>query len=111
MSLTIILDDTLVAQLQVQAAARNLSVEALALHILSHAVIHEDDPTWRTANQRRIALIRKQFAEGVSADEADELQQLQDMADHQVEHLDAQRLDDVQQLYRQAKRLVDRAFE
>ena len=94
-----------------QAAACNLSVEALGLHILSHAVIHEDDSTWRTANQRRIALIRKQFAEGVSADEADELQQLQDMADHQVEHLDAQRLDDVQQLYRQAKRLVDRAFE
>ena len=102
MSLTIVLDDTLVAQLQVQAAARNLSVEALALHILSHAVVHEDDPTWRTANQRRIALIRKQFTEGVTPDEVDELQQLQDMADHQMERFDTQRLDDIQQLYRQA---------
>ena len=111
MSLTIILDDTLVAQLQEQAAARNLSVEALALHILSHAMVHEDDTTWRTANQRRIALIRKQFAEGLTPDEADELQQLQDMADHQVERLDAQRLDDVHQLYRQAQRLIDRASE
>ena len=111
MSLTIILDDMLVAQLQVQAEARNLSVEALALHILSHAVVHEDDTTWQTANQRRIALIRKQFAEGLSADEADELQQLQDMADQQVERFDAQRLDDVQQLYRQAKRLVDGASD
>ena len=111
MSLTIILDDTLVAQLQVQAAARYLSVEALALHLLSPAVLHEDDPTWRTANQRRIALIRKQFAEGLRTDEADELQQLQDMADQQVERFDAQRLDDVQQLYRQAKRLVDGASD
>lgn len=89
MSLTIILDDTLVAQLQVQAAARHLSVEALALHILSPAVVHEDDTTWQTANQRRIALIRKQFAEGLRAEEADELQQL----------------------YRQAQRLVDGAPE
>ena len=67
MSLTMILDDTLVAQLQVQAKTRNLSVEALALQILSHAVVHEDDTTWRTDNQRRIALIRKLFAEGLSA--------------------------------------------
>jgi plasmid stability protein len=111
MSLTIILDDTLVAQLQGQAAACNLSVEALALQILSHAVVHEEDTTWQTANQRRIALIRKQFAEGLSADEADELQQLQDMADQQVERFDAQRLDDVQQLYRQAKRLIDGASD
>jgi len=111
MSLTIILDDTLVAQLQVQAAARHLSVEALALQILSDAVVHEDDTAWRTGNQRRIALIRKQFAEGLSADEADELQQLQDMADQQVERFDVQRLDDVKQLYRQAKRLVDGASD
>jgi len=34
MSVTITLNDNLVAQLQAQAAARNLSVEALALHIL-----------------------------------------------------------------------------
>lgn len=111
MSLTIILDDTLVAQLQVQAEACNLSVEALALQILSDAVVHEDDTTWRTGNQRRIALIRKQFAEGLSADEADELQQLQDMADQQVERFDAQRLDDIKQLYRRAKRLVDGASD
>ena len=111
MSLTIILDDTLVAQLQVQAEARHLTVEALAVHILSHAVGHKDDTAWRTDNQRRIALIRKQFAEGLTPDEADELQQLQDMADHQVERFDVQRLDDIQQLYRQAQRLVDGAPE
>jgi hypothetical protein len=74
-------------------------------------VAHEDDITWQTTNQRRIALIRKQFAEGLRADEAEELQQLQDLADHQVERFDAQRLDDVHQLYRQAKRLVDGASD
>ena len=55
--------------------------------------------------------MRKQFAEGLSADEADELQQLQDMADQQVERFDAQRLDDIQQLYCRAKRLVDGASD
>jgi hypothetical protein len=33
------------------------------------------------------------------------------MADHQVEHFDVQRLDDIQQLYRQAQHLVDGAPE
>jgi plasmid stability protein len=78
MPVTITLDDNLVAQLQVQAAARNLSVEVLALQILSEAIANEYDAAWRACNQRRIALIRKQFAEGLSTDEAGELQQLQD---------------------------------
>ena len=111
MSVTITLDDNLVAQLQVQAEARHLTVEALAVQILSHAVGHEDATAWRTHNQRRIALIRKQFAEGLRADEADELQQLQDMADQQVERFDKRMLDDVQRLYSKAKRIIDGASD
>jgi len=107
MSVTITLDDNLVAQLQVQAEARHLSVAVLALQILSEAIANEDDAAWRACNQRRIALIRKQFAEGLSTDEVGELQQLQDRADQQVERFDEQLLDAVKQLHRKAKRIVD----
>ncbi len=99
MSVTITLNDNLVAQLQAQAEARNLSVEALALHILEEAVTNGDNVAWRACNQRRIELIRKQFAEGLHPDEAGELQQLQDMADRHVERFDERLLDDVKRLY------------
>jgi hypothetical protein len=82
-------------------------VEALVLQILGEAVANGDDAEWRACNQRRIQLIRQQFVEGLSTDEEDELQQLQDMADQYVERFDAQMLDDVKHLYRQAKRIVD----
>ena len=107
MSVTITLDDNLVAQLQAQAAARHLSVEALALQILGDAVADGDDAEWRACNQRRIELIRQQFAEGLSADEAGELRQLRDVADQQMDRFDTQMLDDVTRLHRQAKRIVD----
>ena len=107
MSLTITLDDNLVAQLQTQADAQHLSVEALALQILGDAVTDGEDAEWRACNQRRIELIRRQFAESLSADEAGELQQLQDMADQRMERFDAQRLDDIKRLYHQGKRIVD----
>jgi hypothetical protein len=107
MSVTITLNDTLVAQLQAQAEARNLSVEALALHILEEAVTNGDNMAWRACNQRRVELIRKQFAEGLHPDEASELQQLQDMADRHLERFDERMLDDVKRLHSQAKRIID----
>lgn len=107
MSVTITLDDNLVAQLQAQAAARHLSAEALALQILGDAVADGDDAEWQACNQRRIKLIRQQFAEGFSADEAGELQRLQDIADQQMERFDTRMLDDVNRLYRRAKRMVN----
>jgi hypothetical protein len=104
---TITLDNILAARLQAQAEARNLSVEALALQILSEAVTNGDDAEWRAYNQRRIALIRQQFAAGLSADKARELQQLQDLADRHVERFDERLLHDVKRLYSRAKRIVD----
>ena len=49
------MDDNLTAQLQAQAEARNLSMEALALQILDDAVTNGNDAAWRAGNQRRIA--------------------------------------------------------
>jgi hypothetical protein len=96
-----------VAQLRSQAEARHLSVEALVLQILGEAVANGDDEEWRACNQRRIELIRQPFLEGLSADQEDELQPLQGMADQDVERFDARMLDDVKPLYRQANRMVD----
>jgi hypothetical protein len=96
-----------VAQLRSQAEARHLSVEALALQILGEAVAHGDDEEWRACNQRRIELIRQPCRDGLRADEEDEWQPLQDMADQDVERLDARMLDDVNHLDRQAHRMVD----
>ena len=109
MAISITLDDELASQLQVQADALNLSVDELARQILGEAVATRGDEgqAWHVCNQRRVKLIRKQFAEGLSPEESSELQRLQDQADQYVEHLDAQRLDDLKQLYHKAKRLVD----
>jgi hypothetical protein len=107
MSITITLDDHLAAQLQARAEARHLSLEALALQILGEAVANGDDAAWQVCSQRRIALIRKQFAAGLTSDEAGELQKLQNLADQQVERFDEQLLRDINQLYRKARRIVD----
>ena len=53
MSVTITLNDNLVAQLQAQAEARHLSVEALALHILEEAVTNRG-----ALRERRLNLVR-----------------------------------------------------
>jgi hypothetical protein len=79
----------------------------LVLQILGDAVVDGDDIDWRTCNQRRLELIRRQFDVGLSADESGELQQLQDLADQRLEGFDARMLHDVKRLHRQAKRIVD----
>jgi hypothetical protein len=53
----------------------------------------EKDGNWDELNRRRIELIRKGNREGLSAAEADELQQLQDAADQRLEQVDLQLLD------------------
>jgi hypothetical protein len=50
---------------------------------------------WRATNQRRVALIDKQFSGGLSDQEQAELQRLQELADQQLEELDALMLTDV----------------
>lgn len=107
MVVTITLDDHLAARLQAQAAARHLSVEALALQLLAQVVDNEDDAAWQAVNQRRIALLQKQCTDALSPDEASELQHLQDMADQYLAPLDERMLDHVKHLHSQVKRIVD----
>jgi hypothetical protein len=54
-----------------------------------------DPKQWNDANRRRLTLIERRFAGGLAAAEEEELQRLQELADRQLEELDAQMLDDV----------------
>jgi hypothetical protein len=86
MPLTITITDPLAIKLQSEAASRKISAEQFALEVLGQAV-HSDD--WATANQRRLELVRSQFAGGLTPVEAAELQELQCRVDRQLESLDS----------------------
>ena len=107
MMVTITLDDQLAVRLQAQAVLQHLSVEALTLQLLAQAVAHEEDATWQALNQRRIALMQRQYTATLSPEEASELAQLQERADQHLAPLDQRVLDHVTQLHRQVQRLID----
>ncbi len=106
MSNAILLDENLVTQLQRQAEAKSLSVDQYARELLGQAVVTEEELAWRTCNARRVALIRKQFAEGLSDDEEAELRRLQEQADRRLDQLDDQRLEDVTRLRSHVEHIV-----
>lgn len=99
MTITINLSDPLAAKLAGRARTERVSVEELAVGILREAV---DSPpqssAWTTQNTKRIALIRKRFASGLTPDEERDLQRLQALADKHLEQLDRKMLDDLEQM-------------
>jgi hypothetical protein len=107
MTFTINLSDPLAAKLAGRARAQRVSIEELAVGILSEAV---DSPRetadWTDQNKRRITLIRKGFANGLTPDEKRELQQLQTIADLHLERFDRKMLDDLEQMRLAAERAV-----
>ncbi len=104
MPLTITVTDPLAIKLQSEAAARKISVEQFALEVLGQAVQSEE---WASANRRRLALIRQQFAGGLTATEEVELQELQRQADQHLESLDSQMLNDVTAMEKAAAEALD----
>jgi plasmid stability protein len=99
MTITINLSDPLAAKLAGRARAERVSVEELAVEILSDAVDSPRETSdWTSQNTRRITLIRKRFANGLTADEERELQRLQGIADQHLEQLDEKMLDDLEQM-------------
>jgi hypothetical protein len=99
MSLTITVTDPLAHQLQSEADSRKIPVEQFALEFLGQAVQGQE---WSLANRRRLALIRKQFANGLTPEEAAELQELQRQADRHLEALDSEMADDVAEMEKAA---------
>ncbi len=92
MALTITVTDTLASELQSEADLRKMSVEQFALDVLGRAV---QGHQWPRVNSRRLKLIQKQFAVGLTAVEAAELQELQRLADQHLESMDSRMLGDV----------------
>ena len=92
MTIMLEIDDPLASILQTAAMSRQLTATELAKRLLADA-LGEKDGNWDELNRRRIELIRKGNREGLSAAEADELQQLQDAADQRLEQVDLQLLD------------------
>ena len=99
MPITIQLDDDLADQLQRRAACRQLSLEEFALRLLGGALGElEAAETWELHNRRRLTLIRKSPASGLSASEQAELQDLQATLDQRLEPIDDQVLAGLQHL-------------
>jgi hypothetical protein len=106
MSVTITLPDDLTTRLQHRAAAERMSVEEFAVHVLTDAAGRNADMDgWRQLNARRVDLIRKRFAAGLTEPEEQELSQLQEAADRQVEQFDERMLVDLEQIESAAKQL------
>jgi hypothetical protein len=95
-SLTITVQDPLARLLQSRAQAQKIPVDELASRLLETGMQNPLEPRqWTIANERRMALIDKRFNRGLTDQEQVELQQLQELADRQLEELDALMLKDV----------------
>jgi hypothetical protein len=96
MTLTITVPDPLARLLQSRAQAVKIPVDELASRLLETGMQNPLEPgQWTIANERRVALIEKRFNGGLTDQEQEELQQLQALADRQLEELDALMLKDV----------------
>ena len=80
MAVTLVLDEELAGQLQQQADAVQVSVGDLAVRILQDAVLRPGDARgWQKINARRLELIALEYSQGLSAEEVQELDALQDI--------------------------------
>jgi hypothetical protein len=96
MSLTITVPDPLAGQIRSRAQAEKIPVDELASRLLETGMKTPLEPgQWAVANERRVALIGKRFNGGLTDPEQLDLQQLQELADRQLEELDALMVKDV----------------
>ena len=107
MPLTITVPDPLARLLQSRAQAEKIPVEELASRLLKTGLQNSLEPEqWVIANERRVARIEKQFRSGLTDQEQEELQQLQEIADRQLEELDALMLKDMTLMETTARKIL-----
>lgn len=113
MTLTIQLDNTLVAQLKKKASSNQLPVEEFAAQLLGNAIAQlEEIELWDTQNRRRLALIRKSVRTGLCEAEQTELDELQSALDRQLDLVDDQLFDSLSNMKQQwvlARRVIHTA--
>ena len=106
MPVTITLSDDLAARLQMQAQSQRLSLEQWALTILGHAAEHQQElQTWARLNQRRFALIRKQYTGSLSESEERELVELQAAVAKALEPWDREMIENLEPYEKLASQL------
>jgi hypothetical protein len=107
MSLTITVPEPLAQRLQSRAEVERVPVEELTSRLLESGIQRPLEPAaWNIANERRVILIEKRFAGGLTDEEQLELQRLQDLADQQLEELDALMLRDVARMEDNAREFL-----
>jgi hypothetical protein len=108
MNLTISLDETQTAHLQRQARSRQIAPEQLARDLLGTALnTMLEDEKWEECNRRRVELIHKSRAPGLTADEATKLDLLQSAVDQRLAPMDRQLLRAAEEMRRIAEGLPD----
>ncbi len=79
MPVTLTINDELANLLRVQAQTRHVPFEEWTISVLGLAATRpQETQNWAALNQRRFALIGKQFSTGLDDAERQELEQLQD---------------------------------
>ncbi len=107
MPLTITVPDPLAGRLQSRALAEKVPVDELASRLLEVGIQRPLElQQWSSMNQRRVALIEKQFNGSLTGSEHEELQRLQELADRQLEELDARMLNDVSRMEGGARNIL-----
>jgi hypothetical protein len=109
MSVTITVHEPLAAQLKSEAQQRRVSLADLAADLLARALEGARDSKWYEANRRRLALLQKSAKTGLTAREAEELKELQTLADQRLEAMDAGRLAEVERIEREVKAALQEA--
>lgn len=99
MSVTIVVPEPLAGQLQLAARKQQVGVDSLALDLLSSSL--DEESRYTTTGSRRRWLIRKSASGGLTPEESRELEELQALADQELEMLDAQRLQEVERMRRE----------
>jgi len=106
MTLTIHLNNDLIAQLREKALSKHLPTEELAAKLLSNAITQLDQTESKSAqNQRRLALIHKSTSAPLSRAEQAELDSLQSALDRQLDAVDEQLLDTLNDMQQAMKEI------
>jgi len=108
MNLTIALDEKQAGHLQKQASAHRVSPEEFAGDLLKNALGRlAEEEAWGALNRRRLDLIGKSRSATLSAEEQNELEQLQAAVDRCLEPMDIQLLASARHFRQLAEALPD----
>jgi len=99
MVVTVHLKDPVASWVQARASAQNVSPEDVVHDILANERERaETSEEWQELNRRRLALIQKEYYDGLTHQEESELEALQRAADRHLETRDRQLLANLDRL-------------